>query len=181
MEIMCKIFWEVVIPIVLAFFTAWLTAKQYANKQVYKNRETLYFELYKQLKNLQKNPCQIYEKEYVAALSKLQAKVDIYASQEVMDVFEQSYSFISNAYQEYKKRTDTLEEDFENKMSSDEYISQEYDGDKQYAKMRMRNCIEHNIEEYRKKHLNTEHLKNCTEALKDQMRKELKTHKIEKY
>lgn len=95
-----------VIAIVVAAISGWISAKQsYAKeiqKSIYKERENLYVEMFRLLEQLQKSPVLLYNtKDFINPLRELNARVNLYASKEVLVIFNPFYNRILTIWNKY--------------------------------------------------------------------------------
>lgn len=94
------------IAIVVAAISGWISAKQsYAKeiqKSIYKERENLYVEMFRLLEQLQKSPVLLYNtKDFINPLREMNARVNLYASKEVLGVFNPFYNRILTIWNKY--------------------------------------------------------------------------------
>lgn len=107
-----------VIAIVVAAISGWISAKQsYAKeiqKSIYKERENLYVEMFRLLEHLQKSPMLLYNtKDFINPLRELNARVNLYASKEVLVIFNLFYNRILTIWNKYTDLYDSEKAEIE--------------------------------------------------------------------
>lgn len=95
-----------IISLLVAVISSWFSAKRAYEKEiqksVYEERENLYVEMFRLLEHLQKSPVLLYNtKEFINPLRGLNAKANLYASKEVLVIFNPLYKRILTIWDKY--------------------------------------------------------------------------------
>ena len=103
-----------IIPLALAVITAIITSKltlkQEVKKQIYSKRETVYIKLFELLDALQNDRYLVYHREEFAdPLKKLRPELYLFASLEVLNIFEPFYQRARSVIEAYWDRFDGRE------------------------------------------------------------------------
>lgn len=97
---------EIIITIVIAAMTGYISSKIAYNREIerriYDEREMTYIALFKLVEKLKRNPFLVYNStEFLIPFGEIKAKLNLYASQEVLNIvapFNDSINEISNKY-----------------------------------------------------------------------------------
>ncbi|MDI9520883.1 MAG: hypothetical protein QM308_07020 [Bacillota bacterium] len=92
------------VAIITALITSRLTIKQEVKKAIYAKRETAYIELFDLLFTLKDNPYLVYNNsKFLKPLSDLRTRLKLFASQDVLDVFNPFFDQLRNTASSYWK------------------------------------------------------------------------------
>ncbi len=93
---------SLVVAIITALITSKLSIRQEEKKSIYAKRESAYIALFDLLNSLQDNQYIIYNQtDFVKPLSVLRTKLNLFASQDALDIFEPFYQKIKGTALEY--------------------------------------------------------------------------------
>lgn len=164
------------ISLLVATISGWISAKQsYAKeiqKSVYEEREKLYIEIFKLIELLHKSPLLLYNtKKFIEPLRGLNAKVNLYASKEILTIFTPFYHNVLTSWNKYTEMFDS--EEAESELYNRKTLLSEEDN---MSVERIEYEFEQEAELFMKSHLIAEdELVDILNRLATQIRAELKT------
>ena len=110
-----------IVALVTAFFTSKQTIKQEIKKAVYEKREEAYIMLFDLLNSLLDNPYLVFNRDvFLKPLTDLRTKLNLFASQNVLDNLEPFYNKIMDTSSSYSDKFE-VEEYFATKVARIEY------------------------------------------------------------
>ena len=108
---------SIIVAIITAIITSKLSIRQEEKKSIYAKRESAYIALFDLLNSLQDNQYIIFNQtDFVKPLSVLRTKLNLFASQDALDIFEPFYQKIKKTAIEYWNKFEG--EEYENYKSN---------------------------------------------------------------
>ena len=116
--------------IIAAIITSRLTLRQDMKKRIYSQREESYIETFALLEKLKSDPYLVFNKDFITSLNQIQPKLMLFASQDVIDIFDPFYKNVMETVQQYWKQFDGEEYEFI-KMFREEHGDTQQDFDRE--------------------------------------------------
>lgn len=114
---------SLIVSIVVAFATSKLTLRHDMKKRIYEKREEVYIECFELVQAIKDDPNLIFNNaEFFTPFCTLRSKLNLFASQEVLDIIEPLYVKIKEAIEEYWSFFDGAEYEVY-KQNEEEYNS----------------------------------------------------------